>query len=71
MIPSQPLSAVVICYNEEEIIESCLNALLKVADEIVVLDSFSSDRTAEICASKGVRFYQQKFVDYGSQKMMR
>ncbi|HRG33663.1 MAG: glycosyltransferase family 2 protein [Saprospiraceae bacterium] len=68
MIPSQPLSAVVICYNEEEIIESCLNALLKVADEIVVLDSFSSDRTAEICASKGVRFYQQKFVDYGSQK---
>lgn len=68
MIPSQPLSAVVICFNEEEIIESCLDALLHVADEIVVLDSFSTDRTAEICAGKNVSFYQQKFVDYGSQK---
>ncbi|HQX44906.1 MAG: glycosyltransferase family 2 protein [Saprospiraceae bacterium] len=68
MISSTPLSAVVICFNEEEIISSCLNALLRVADEIVVLDSFSTDKTPEICRSKGVRFYQQKFIDYGSQK---
>lgn len=40
----------------------------RVCDEIVVLDSFSSDRTEEICKHLGVRFFQKKFEGYGMQK---
>ena len=40
------ISALVITYNEENNIERCLNSLDGIADEIVVIDSFSTDRTA-------------------------
>jgi glycosyltransferase involved in cell wall biosynthesis len=62
------LSAVVITYNEEERIEACLTSLKKVADEIVVLDSFSTDQTESICQRVGAVFHQQKFAGYIEQK---
>ena len=42
------VSAIVVCYNEEDNIGRCLNSL-RWCDEIVVVDSFSTDRTVEIC----------------------
>jgi glycosyltransferase involved in cell wall biosynthesis len=42
------ISAVVICFNEEENIGPCLESL-KWCDEIIVVDSFSTDKTLEIC----------------------
>lgn len=62
------LSAVIITYNEERNIARCLDSLQGVADDVVVLDSYSSDRTAEICRAKGARFFQHKFRDYSDQK---
>ena len=50
------LSAVIIAFNEEKDIRRCLESLTDIADEILVLDSFSTDSTAEICRQCGVRF---------------
>lgn len=62
------LSAVIITLNEEKNIGCCLQSLQGLADEIVVVDSFSDDRTEEICKTFGVRFIQQPFKGYATQK---
>jgi len=62
------LSAVVITYNEEENILRCIQSLKKVADEIVVADSFSTDNTKEICLSNGVSFIEHDFEGHIEQK---
>jgi glycosyltransferase involved in cell wall biosynthesis len=60
----EKLSAVIITYNEERNIERCIRSLEGIADEIVVLDSFSADRTKEICEKHGVNFFTHKFDGY-------
>ncbi len=65
---SYPLSAVIITYNEEEHLEKCLSSLVKVADEIIVVDSFSTDKTESICKAFNVTFIQHKFEGYIEQK---
>ena len=62
------ISAVIITYNEERNIERCLKSLEGVADEIIVVDSFSTDRTAEICQNFGVNFVEHPFADFATQK---
>ncbi|NOT35879.1 MAG: glycosyltransferase family 2 protein [Saprospiraceae bacterium] len=62
------ISGVIITLNEESCIQKCIESLLPVCDEIVVLDSHSVDETESICKRLGVRFFQQKFVGYGQQK---
>jgi len=62
------LSAVVITFNEERNIERCIVSLQKVADEILVVDSFSTDRTEAICRSHGVRFMTHQFDGHIQQK---
>ena len=62
------LSAVIITYNEEQNIGRCIDSLWQVADEVVVVDSFSTDRTEEICRQKNVRFIQHPFEGHIQQK---
>jgi glycosyltransferase involved in cell wall biosynthesis len=62
------LSGVIITYNEERNIAQCLESLVNVVDEIVVVDSFSSDNTKAICKTFNVRFVEQKFLGYIEQK---
>lgn len=63
------ISAAIITYNEEQNIKDCLMSLLPVADEIIVVDSFSTDKTAEICESfKKVTFIKKKFDGHVQQK---
>ncbi|MDR0873508.1 MAG: glycosyltransferase family 2 protein [Prevotellaceae bacterium] len=62
------ISAVIITLNEECNIARCLQSLQGVADEIIVVDSGSTDRTQEICKSFGVKFIYQKWLGYGAQK---
>lgn len=62
------LSVVIITYNEEKNIGRCLDSVREVADEIVILDSFSTDRTVEIAEEKGAVVFQQKFAGYIAQK---
>lgn len=62
------LSGVIITFNEARNIERCLSSLQAVCDEILVLDSYSTDETAAICASFGVRFEQHPFEGHIQQK---
>lgn len=62
------LSVVIITFNEEKNIGRCIDSVLDIADDIVIMDSFSTDRTEEICLSKGVRFFQYKWQGYSEQK---
>ena len=62
------LSAVIITYNEEENIERCISSLQGVVEEIIVVDSFSSDKTIKIAKSKGAIVFQNKFTGHIQQK---
>ncbi len=62
------LSAVIITHNEEKNIGRCLDSIKDVADDIIVVDSFSTDRTEEICKEKGARFFQHAFEGHIEQK---
>src|SRR5471030_233137 len=62
------LSVVIITYNEEKNIDRCLRSLRGIADEIVVVDSLSTDNTESICMQYGVRFISQPFLGYIEQK---
>ena len=62
------LSVVIITFNEEENIGKCIDSVHEVADEVVVVDSFSTDRTIEIATAKGARIIQHKFEGHIQQK---
>ena len=62
------LSVVIITFNEEKNIERCLLSVKDVANEIVVLDSFSTDKTQMICQKHGVKFFQHAFDGHIQQK---
>jgi glycosyltransferase involved in cell wall biosynthesis len=62
------LSVVIIAFNEEKDIGRCLESVKGLADEILVLDSFSTDATEKICRTFGVRFEQHAFDGYVNQK---
>lgn len=62
------ISSVVLTYNEEENIGRCLESLAKVADEMIVVDSFSTDDTEKICRNYGVNFVQHEYVSHIAQK---
>jgi glycosyltransferase involved in cell wall biosynthesis len=62
------ISAVIITYNEEQFIDKCLASLKGVADEIVVVDSFSTDTTEDICKKHNVRFIKHAFEGFRDQK---
>jgi glycosyltransferase involved in cell wall biosynthesis len=65
---SVKLSVVIITFNEEKNIGRCLESVREVADEVVVVDSFSRDRTRGICESFGVRFVERAFEGHVEQK---
>jgi len=62
------LSAVIITFNEEKNIERCLKSLQGIADEILVIDSYSTDKTEEICRKFDVKFIQHRFEGHIEQK---
>jgi glycosyltransferase involved in cell wall biosynthesis len=62
------LSAVIITFNEERNIVRCLQSLEGIADEIVVVDSFSTDNTEKLCRQFAVRFISHAFEGYMQQK---
>lgn len=64
----EKLSVVVITFNEEANIERCLNSVKNIADDIVVVDSYSNDNTKEIAEKLGARVILQKFLGHIEQK---
>jgi glycosyltransferase involved in cell wall biosynthesis len=64
----EKLSIVIISYNEEQNIGRCIDSVKPVADEIIVLDSYSTDQTVRIAEEKGAIVKQQAFNGYIEKK---
>lgn len=62
------ISAVIITKNEEKNIGRCLDSLFGIVDEIVVIDSLSTDNTKGICEQYGALFFEKEFVNYSDSK---
>lgn len=62
------LSVVIITFNEEKNISQCINSVLDIADEILVVDSYSTDKTVDICIEKKARVIKNAFKGYIEQK---
>ena len=62
------ITATIITLNEEKHIREVIENVQKVCNEVIVVDSFSSDRTGEIAQSLGAKVIQQKFLGDGRQK---
>ncbi len=62
------LSVVIITYNEENNIGRCIDSILPIADDVVVIDSYSTDKTEEIVLTKSCRFIQHTFEGHIEQK---
>ena len=62
------LSVVIITHNEEVNIPRCIHSVKDLVDEILIVDSFSTDRTVEICNAYGCKVISHQFEGYGQQK---
>lgn len=61
------LAVLILTRNEERHIERALRSVAEISDEIVVVDSYSTDRTVEIASDLGARVLQNPFVNYAKQ----
>ena len=61
------LSIIILTYNEEANLNTCLEAARLISDDIIIIDSFSSDSTKEIASKYNTKFIQNKFVNQGIQ----
>jgi glycosyltransferase involved in cell wall biosynthesis len=64
---SVPVTVMIFTLDEEIHLPSCLDAL-RWARDVVIVDSFSSDRTRAIAGEYGARFFQHQFTGFGSQR---
>jgi glycosyltransferase involved in cell wall biosynthesis len=61
------ISAIILTFNEEKHIERCIQSLQGIADEIFVIDSYSTDATVKIATDLGAQVYQNPWKNYASQ----
>jgi glycosyltransferase involved in cell wall biosynthesis len=62
------ISACIISFNEENKIEECLESLMPVVDEIIIVDSNSTDRTVAIARQYTDKIFLQDFLGHVEQK---
>lgn len=62
------VTAVILTLNEERNILECVGTLKEWCGDVVVFDSFSTDRTVELARGAGARVYQRKFDNYAGQR---
>ncbi|MCC8071172.1 MAG: glycosyltransferase family 2 protein [Bacteroidales bacterium] len=62
------ISATILTFNESKRIEACVESLRDIADEIIVIDSYSTDDTVEICQRLGCKVRQRALGGYGAQR---
>ena len=64
---SNSIAVIILTLNEEIHIERCIRSAKAVTDEIIVVDSFSTDHTCEKARELGAVVYQHQFVNYAKQ----
>ena len=65
------LSLAVITYNEEDNIARLLKVLEDIVDEIIIVDSFSTDKTKQVCTQHPkVKFFEKNLKDMANKKIM-
>lgn len=62
------ISVVIICKNEEKNLARALESVVKLAHEIILIDSFSTDASQEIAEKYGARFIQKEWMGYAGSK---
>ena len=68
-MPAIQLSVVIITLNEAKNIQRCLDSVTSLADEIIVVDSYSKDNTAQICSQYSkLKFIRNTFEGHIQQK---
>jgi len=65
---ARKLSVLIPVFNEETNLPACLESVREIADELFVVDSFSTDRTVEIAKAAGARVLQHEYVNSAAQK---
>lgn len=68
VISMKKLSVVIITLNEEDRIEAALQSVAGIADEVIVVDGYSTDNTCAIAEKFGAAIHRHEFLDFGSQK---
>lgn len=63
------ITAIILTRNEEGFIQECIESINNVVKRIVVIDSFSEDKTVEIAKSLGAEVHQHEFYNYAKQYM--
>lgn len=63
------ITAIILTKNEEINIADCIESIVRTVKRIVVVDSYSADRTIEIAKGYGVEVYQHPFENYARQYM--
>lgn len=64
----KPITGIITTLNEEKNIRECIDSLRLVCNEVIVVDSDSSDRTVEMAREMGARVYIQPYLGDGLQK---
>jgi len=67
MSSKNKFSIVILTYNEEESLQGCIDSI-KWCDDIVIIDSYSTDATLTIADKNNVRVFQNKFLDFAQQR---
>ena len=62
------ISTIIITLNEEEHVDRCLESIRGLADEVVVVDCGSQDKTCEVVVSLGARLFRRAWTNYSDQK---
>lgn len=62
-----PITIIVMTYNEERNLRACLESVKDYSDDIIIVDSFSNDKTKEIANEYTDRFYQHEFINQAKQ----
>lgn len=62
------ISSVILTYNEEDNIIPCIKSLLSLSDEVIVVDSYSTDKTKENAFKFPVQFYEKKMKSFSAQR---
>src|ERR1700682_6225738 len=66
--PALPLSVIILSFNEETNLPSCLDSLDGLRCAVFVVDSFSTDKTPQIAQDRDVSFHQHVFENYAIQR---